>query len=152
MGSLIWRGWAALCLLFGAVAAPLFWEVFSGGSWVRFLALPLRYAWLWWLGRPILLAGWLPPRLAAAALAGFCAVVSGVTLADLLGHGSVHPGWFLGLEWWQRPLYPWMDLLPRWYLRDRPGYLWIACAWNLCEGLAVSAGFWRCASTANVPR
>lgn len=142
MGRVIWRGWSALCLLSGAVVAPLFLEVFAGGSWIRFLALPLRYAWLWWLGMPVLREGWLPPRVLAVALTAFCVCVSGITIVDLLGYGVVHPGWFLGLEWWQRGVYPWLDLLPRWWWRDRPGYLWAASAWNLAEGVAVSALFW----------
>jgi hypothetical protein len=124
--------------------APLFLEVFAGGSPIRFLALPLRYAWVWCLGIPILREGWLPSRAVAVMLTAFCAVVSAVTLWDLVGLGyrSVHPGWFLGLEWWQRPLYPWVDLLPRWWWRDRPGYLWVVSAWNLVEGVALSVLFW----------
>lgn len=143
MGRLIWRGWAAACLLSGAVVAPLFLEVFSGGSPTRFLALPLRFAWIWWLGRPLLREGWLPPRAVAVALAAFVSLVSGMVLADMFGLGRFHPGWFLSLEWWQRPIYPWMALLPRGYLLDRPVYLWIACLWNLVEGLGIAAALWR---------
>ncbi len=143
MARLIWRGWAALCLLSGAVVVPLFLEVFSGGSWLRFTALVLRYAWLWLLGLPILREGWLPARWAAVTLLGFCALVSGMVMTDLLGYGSVHPGWFLGLEWWQRPIYPWIDLLPRWHFRSRPGYLWIVCVWNVVEAAAVSLVVWK---------
>jgi len=112
---------------------------------LRFLALPLRGAWAWWLGRPILAAGWVPRRVFAVGLALFTLALSGITLFDLLGlgAGSVHPGWFLGLEWWQRPLYPWIELLPRWSLGYRPGYLWIACLWNAFEGFGLSLLIWR---------
>lgn len=143
MAGLIWRGWAALCLLAGAVVLPLFLEVFAGGSVFRFLALPLRYAWAWWLGRPLLRAGWLPPRGVAVGLAAFSTLVSGVVLVDLAGFGSFHPGWFLGLEWWQRPAYPWIELLPRWFLRYRPGYLWTVALWNLLEAWAIGLALWR---------
>lgn len=143
MASLIWRAWAASCLLAGTVVVPLFLEVFAGGSPARFLALPLRWAWAWWLVRPLLAERWLPPRAVAVAVAGFCALVSGVTLVDLFGHGSFHPGWFLTLEWWQRPVWPWLELLPRSLFRYRPGYLWIASVWNLVEALFVGTLLWR---------
>lgn len=145
MGALIWRGWAAFCLLAGAVVAPLFLEVFTSGTPIRFLALPLRFAWAWWPGRSILAEGWLSARGVSVGLAGFCALLSGVTFLDLLGFGSVHPGWFLTLEWWQRPLYPWLDLLPRWSMLHRPGYLWIASVWTFVEGFGVSVALrrWR---------
>jgi len=132
-----------LCLLSGAIVAPLFLEVFAGGSWLRFTALPLRWAWLALLGLPIVREGWVPARGVAVLLVGFCVLLTGVTVADLLGFGSVHPGWFLGLEWWQRPVYPWVDLLPRGYVGYRPRYLWIVSIWNLLEALAVSAILWR---------
>ena len=143
MARLIWRGWAALCLLAGAVVAPLFLEVFAGGSVVRFLALPLRYAWAWWLGRPLFVERWIGPRAVAAGLAAFATLVSGVVAADLLGFGSFHPGWFLTLEWWQRPAWPWLDLLPRGTIRYRPAYLWMACGWNLLEGWVLAVVLWR---------
>lgn len=143
MASLIWRGWAALCLLSGTVVLPLFLEVFSGGTVVRFLALPLRWAWAWWPGRAILRAGWLPARTFGVGLATFTLVLTGVPLLDLMGWTSVHPGWFLAMEWWQRPLYPWVELLPRGYLNWRPRYLWIVAFWTLLEGLAVAAALHR---------
>jgi hypothetical protein len=146
MGQLIWRGWAAFCLLSGAAVAPLFLEVFAGGSALRFLALPLRYAWLAWLGLPILRQRWLPPRAVAVGLAAFALSVSGVTLVDLLAWREAHLGWFLALEWWQRPAYPWLDLLPRWWWLDKPGYLWTVSAWNLLEGVTVSVLVWRLAT------
>lgn len=140
---MIWRGWACFCLLCGAVVAPLFLEVFAGGTWLRFTALPVRYGWLWFLALPLLRERWLSPRGASVALVSFALLLSGVTLLDLLGRGSVHPGWFLGLEWWQRPIYPWVDLLPRWYLRDRPGYLWTVAVWNAVEAAGVGWLLWR---------
>ncbi len=143
MAALAWRRWSALCLLAGTVVAPLFLEVFSEGTLLRFAALPLRAAWAWWLCRPILKLRWLPPRGVALGLAAFSALLSGVTLADLLGHGSVHPGWFLALEWWQRPIYPWLALLPRWTFLYRPGYLWTVAVWNLVEGMGVAVLLWR---------
>ena len=136
MGRLIWKGWAALCLLAGTVVVPLFWEVFSGGSALRFLAILIRYAWIRWLAWPILREGWLPTRWVAAGLLSFVVVLCGGVWADLLGFTRLHPGWFLTLEWWQRPLYPWLDLVPRFYVMDRPGYLWIAVLWTFVEGIA----------------
>lgn len=138
MVALIWRGWAALSLLAGTIVAPLFLEVFAGGSVLRFLALPLRYAWATVLCRPILREGWLRPRAVAVGLAAFTVTLSGVTLLDLSGRLSTHPGWFLTLEWWQRPVYPWLELLPRWSILNRPGYLWTVSLWNLAEGLAAA--------------
>ncbi|MEQ9398571.1 MAG: hypothetical protein RJQ04_05335 [Longimicrobiales bacterium] len=151
MGRLIWRGWAAACLLAGAVVAPLFLEVFSGGSPLRFLALPLRYAWIVWLVLPILAEGWLRPRAVAVALLGFATVLSGVILSDLATGASVHPGWFLTLEWWQRPLYPWLDLLPPWTALYRPGYLWTLATWNLVEAAVLAALAWRWSSRTGGP-
>ena len=140
---MIWRGWACFCLLSGAVVAPLFLEVFAGGTWLRFMALPLRYGWLLLLAFPLLRERWLSPRGTSVSLVLFALILSAVTFFDLLGHGSVHPGWFLGLEWWQRPIYPWIDLLPRWYLRDRPGYLWMVAAWNVVEAAGGGWLLWR---------
>ncbi len=143
MAPLIWRRWAASCLLAGTIIAPLFFAVFTGGTFLRFFALPLRYAWAWWLCRPILRDAWLPPRAVAIGLGVVCGLLSAVTLGNLLGFYSLHPGWFLTLEWWQRPIYPWLVPLPRWFYGLRPGYLWIAAFWTLMEGLAVSAMLWR---------
>jgi len=143
MAALIWRGWSALCLLAGTVVLPLFLEVFAGGSLLRFAALPLRWAWALGPARAILRAGWLPPRAVAAGLTTLCLVLAGVPLLDLAGRASIHPGWFLALEWWQRPLYPWVELLPRGYLLWRPAYLWIVAAWTLAEGLAVAVALQR---------
>jgi hypothetical protein len=81
--------------------------------------------------------------LVAIVVAGICGLISAVTFGNLLGYYSVHPGWFVALEWWQRPIYSWLGFLPRWYYGWRPDYLWIACVWTFVEGLGVSAMLWR---------
>ncbi len=134
MTGRLWRGWSALCLIAGTVVLPLFWEVFSGGSVLRFLALPLRIGWIVGVVRPVLDLRWVDPRL-PAALVGV--LVLGMTVAvgvDLAGVRFMHPGFFLALEWWQRALYPWIELLPPFEVRARPGYLWVAWAANAVEG------------------
>jgi len=117
---------------------PLFWEVFSAGTPLRFAALPIRYGWFILLALPVLRARWISPRWVAIALVSFSMLLTGMTLIDLLGFRFIHPGWFLAVEWWQRPMYPWLELLPRWTLLDRPGYLWMVCLWHLIEGAAVA--------------
>lgn len=143
MGGLIWRRWSAACLLLGTIVVPLLMAWFMGSTFLRFLALPLRYAWGWWFGRRIFLEGWLPRRPVAVVLACVCGALSVVTLIDLLGIHTFHRGWFVALEFWQRPLYSWLGYLPRWYYSWRPDYLWIASAWTLLEGLGVSVMLWR---------
>ncbi|MDT8369606.1 MAG: hypothetical protein RQ745_10400 [Longimicrobiales bacterium] len=135
----VWRAWAALCLVAGVVLVPLFLEVFSGGSPARFLALPLRYVWAFALALPILRAGWIPVRPLAIVLVGLTGTISAITLAELSGWIFTHPGWFLALEWWQRPIYPWIEaFLPRGRILDRPLYLWITSIWNGVEGAALA--------------
>jgi hypothetical protein len=143
MARLIWRRWSAFCLLAGTIVVPLLVSWFLGNTFLLFLALPLRYAWGWWLDRPILREGWLPRRPVALGLGAICGVLSIVTLIDLLGIRTFHPGWFVALEWWQRPSYSWLGFLPRWFYGYRPDYLWIASLWTLVEGLAVSVILWR---------
>lgn len=139
-----WRCWAALCLILGTVVVPLFWEVFSAGSILRFAGLPIRYAWFVLLALPLLRERWISPRWVAVALLGFSLLITGMTLINLFGLRFIHPGWFLALEWWQRPLYPWIEVLPRWTLLERPGYLWTVSLWHLLEGAVVAhLLFWR---------
>jgi hypothetical protein len=135
--SRLWRAWAALCLAAGVVVAPLFLEVFSGGAPTRFLALPLRYAWAILLVHPILRAGWFPARVLGVAVALFTVALSAAVLADLAGLIFIHPGAILALEWWQRGLYPWVELLPNVWILDRPSYLWIVAVWNAVEDAVV---------------
>lgn len=140
----VWRAWAALCLAAGVVVAPLFLEVFSGGSPIRFLALPLRWVWAVALVLPVVRAGWVSARLLAVGVAGFTLALSAVVIADLAGLTMIHPGAILGLEWWQRGLYPWIELLPNRWILDRPSYLWIVAVWNAIEGaVAGHLLFWH---------
>jgi len=139
-----WRAWAALCAALGVVVVPLFLEVFSGGSPVRFLAIGVRWLWAALLVLPVLRAGWLSPRVLGVGVAAFTTLVSGLVLADLAGLTFIHPGVILALEWWQRPIYPWLELLPNAWWLDRPAYLWILAAWNGLEGaIAGHLLFWK---------
>jgi len=143
-----WRAWSAIALIAGTAVLPLFLEVFSGGAPTRFLAQPLRWAWAGLLVLPILRAGWLSPRLAALGVTAFTTLLSGIVLVDLAGLRFIHPGFLLALEWWQRGLYPWIEMLPRWYLLGRPGYLWIVAIWTFVEGAVVGhLLFWRVGRT-----
>ena len=148
---MIWRGWAGLCLIAGSVVAPLFLEVFSGGSGVRFLALPLRWGWFGLLGLTIVRDGWVSCRIASAALVSVTLPVSAATLIDLATSVTLHPGWFLALEWWQRALYPWLDLLPLGTVLDRPAYLWLACGWTIVESILVVGVLLRTSTTRAAP-
>ena len=137
VGTRIWQVWAGLCLALGVIIVPLFIEVFSGGTPVRFLAIVVRWLWALLLVLPILRLGWLSPRLLGVALAVFTTALSAAVFADLAGLVLLHPGVFLALEWWQRPFFPWLELLPNAWWLDRPAYLWLLAAWNALEGAIV---------------
>lgn len=140
----LWRLWAALALALGAVVAPLFLEVFSGGAPTRFLAIGVRWLWVGLLVWPILRAGWFPPRVLGVTLVAFTTLLSGVVLADLAGLTFIHPGAILALEWWQRPIYPWLELFPNAWWGERPSYLWIVALWNAVEGAVIGhLLFWK---------
>ena len=139
-----WRAWAGSCLASGVVVVPLFLEVFSGGAPTRFLAIVVRGLWAALLVLPILRAGWLHPRILGVAVAGFTTLLSAAVIADLAGLVVVHPGAILALEWWQRPIYPWLELLPNAWWYDRPSYLWIVAVWNALEGAVIGhLLFWK---------
>lgn len=140
-----WRAWSALCALAGVVLVPLVVEVVASGSPIRFVALPLRWAWAWVVVAPLLKEGWVRPATASAAFAGLAGGLAGMVLLDLAGLLTLPLGWFLALEAWQRPLYPWLDLLPRWAAADRPGYLWLAAVWTLAEAAAAAVSARRLA-------
>lgn len=139
----VWRAWSAACVVAATVVVPLFVEVFAGGSPVRFAALPLRWAWMAGPVRGVLAAGWLPPRPVALVVAGGVLLLASGTGVDLAGLASLHPGWFLTLEWWQRALWPYLDLLPRALLGYRPIYLWVAWGWTVVEGAVAAVLLWR---------
>jgi hypothetical protein len=143
----VWRGWAALCLVAGTVVVPLFWEVFSGGSLLRFLALPIRAFWIGGPVRLLLRERWVDPRVPAALVGGIVGAMALAVGLDLAGLRFVHPGWFLGMEWWQRPLYPWLALLPAFEAAGRPGYLWMVWAWTVVEGVCAVLWLTRAGSS-----
>jgi hypothetical protein len=139
----MWRRWSALCMLVGAILGPLVFIWVAGGTFLVFLAWPARYAWFWFLCRPLLRERWLDPRHVAVSVALLAGVISLATLVDLYGLVRVHPGWFVLLEAWQAPTYSWLGLSPRWYFWMRPDYLWIASSWTLVEGAAATVLLWR---------
>lgn len=134
---MIWRAWAAVCVFGTTLVVPMVFVWFAGGSAVIYLGWPLRYLWAWFLGGPLLREEWIPVRLVAGGILASSLVLGGAVMGDLFGVWALHPGWFVALEVWQRPVYPWIAALPRWSFGGRPGYLWTLAAWTMVEGSVV---------------
>jgi hypothetical protein len=140
---LTWEAWAGLCVLVGTLFAPMVFFWLAGGTALLYLAWPARYVWAWSLGRPVMSWGWLPVRPMAAALLSATAGLGLAILGDLAGLWSLAPAWFLALEAWQMPIYPWVAHLPAGRLLERPAYLWALCGWTLVEGAIATAALLR---------
>ena len=140
---MIWRRWAALCVLAATFVLPMLWVWFTGRSILVYAGWPLRYVWMFAVCLPMLRLAWMSPRTVAVGALTMAYGLSAVILLSLGLNLTVHPGWFVVLEAWQTPVYTWLGLLEPWYLMDRPGYLWALAVWTPIEATVVGRMLWR---------